>query len=328
MTIQQGNTTAGLGGSVGGSATAGVWTASAGGSFAPNATDLNATWTPPSEFSGTATLTLTTTNGCSTQASATKTVTVNTNNVNVAGDLSVAGISTFHNDITLQEGKLRLNTLIDTSLHENGLLLIDENGEVVNGGSIQSLIYKELPPKINCLQGNDGQPVYISPYWEANAGGMFLIKHECMKEIRLGIGIKPTARLHVLNPYGAGAAMVPLLIERDGAGSNPKMKLLQLNNNGQLFAREVIVDLDNWPDYVFEKDYELQPLNEVEQYINEHKHLPNIPSAKEVETDGLNLGEMNKLLLQKVEELTLHLIEQQKVLEAQQKRIEALENQK
>jgi hypothetical protein len=79
---------------------------------------------------------------------------------------------------------------------------------------------------------------------------------------------------------------------------------------------------------VFEKDYELQPLNEVEQYINEHKHLPNIPSAKEVETDGLNLGEMNKLLLQKVEELTLHLIEQQKVLEAQQKRIEALENQK
>jgi hypothetical protein len=149
-----------------------------------------------------------------------------------------------------------------------------------------------------------------------------------MKEIRLGIGIKPTARLHVLNPYGAGAAMVPLLIERDGAGSNPKMKLLQLNNNGQLFAREVIVDLDNWPDYVFEKDYELQPLNEVEQYINEHKHLPNIPSAKEVETDGLNLGEMNKLLLQKVEELTLHLIEQQKVLEAQQKRIEALENQK
>ncbi len=59
----------------------------------------------------------------------------------------------------------------------------------------------------------------------------------------------------------------------------------------------------------------------MERYIQEHKHLPNVPSAKEVEEDGLNLGEMNRLLLQKVEELTLHLIEQQKRIDELERQI-------
>ena len=68
----------------------------------------------------------------------------------------------------------------------------------------------------------------------------------------------------------------------------------------------------NWPDYVFADSYSLKPLTEVESYINENSHLPEVPSAKEVGEKGYDLHEMNVLLLQKIEELTLYTIEQQK----------------
>ena len=84
--------------------------------------------------------------------------------------------------------------------------------------------------------------------------------------------------------------------------------------NGKIRTQEVIVTLDNWPDYVFENDYELTPLNELEEYIQKNKHLPNVPSASEVAENGAQLGEMNKVLLEKVEELTLYLLEQDKRL--------------
>lgn len=77
-------------------------------------------------------------------------------------------------------------------------------------------------------------------------------------------------------------------------------------------------------DYVFEPGYKLAPLAEVEAYTKEHKHLPEIPSAKAIEADGLDLAQMNLLLLKKVEELTLHAIQQQKALEAQAKTNEEL----
>jgi len=82
--------------------------------------------------------------------------------------------------------------------------------------------------------------------------------------------------------------------------------------NGNIRAKEIKVEATNWPDYVFKQDYDLKPLSEVEGYINEHGHLPEIPKASKVETEGVSLGEMNKLLLKKVEELTLHLIEKEK----------------
>jgi hypothetical protein len=82
---------------------------------------------------------------------------------------------------------------------------------------------------------------------------------------------------------------------------------------GKAIAEEVTVKLQAiWPDYVFEPTYDLKPLAEIEAYIKENKHLPEVPSAKEMEANGVQLGEMNMLLLKKVEELTLYVIEQQK----------------
>jgi hypothetical protein len=94
---------------------------------------------------------------------------------------------------------------------------------------------------------------------------------------------------------------------------NKDQRLLQLSSDGILRAREIIVDADpNWPDYVFEKDYNLLSLKETERFIFENGHLPGVPSAESIQTTGLDLGEMNRLLLEKIEELTLHVIQQQK----------------
>jgi hypothetical protein len=84
--------------------------------------------------------------------------------------------------------------------------------------------------------------------------------------------------------------------------------------NGEIRAKEVVVET-GWADYVFDKDYNLKSLNELEDFIIRNKHLPEIPSAKEVEANGVDLGEMNMLLLKKIEELTLYLISQQKEIE-------------
>ncbi|MGD8779801.1 MAG: hypothetical protein PVH88_12670 [Ignavibacteria bacterium] len=76
---------------------------------------------------------------------------------------------------------------------------------------------------------------------------------------------------------------------------------------GDMIAEEVVVKLeDDWPDKVFEEDYDLKPLTEVENFIKENKRLPDIPSAEEVKEEGLSIGEMQAKLLEKIEELTLY----------------------
>lgn len=102
---------------------------------------------------------------------------------------------------------------------------------------------------------------------------------------------------------------------RVGIGTNVPKETLSVN--GKIRAQEVKVETANWPDYVFADGYELPTLKETAAYINKNKHLPGVPKAAEVEENGLSLGEMNKILIQKVEELTLHLIEKDKKIEKQ-----------
>ncbi|MCF6405176.1 hypothetical protein L3C95_19895 [Chitinophaga filiformis] len=84
---------------------------------------------------------------------------------------------------------------------------------------------------------------------------------------------------------------------------------------GAIGATRVKVTLTGWADFVFEPDYRLPSLTDLETYIKKNKHLPDVPSASEVAKEGLDLGEMNKILLQKIEELTLHVIEMQKEID-------------
>ncbi len=84
--------------------------------------------------------------------------------------------------------------------------------------------------------------------------------------------------------------------------------------NGTAYARKVKVTLDGWPDYVFDEKYQLLSLPNLEKYIKKHKHLPGVKSAAEIEKDGLDLGSSQAVLLEKIEELTLYIIDQNKVI--------------
>lgn len=90
-------------------------------------------------------------------------------------------------------------------------------------------------------------------------------------------------------------------------------------------TKKVKVEATGWADYVFDNDYKLATLKEVEDFIKINKHLPGVPSAKEVEKDGLNLGDNQAVLLKKIEELTLYLLEQDKEKEQMKARIRELE---
>lgn len=105
-----------------------------------------------------------------------------------------------------------------------------------------------------------------------------------------------------------------------GIGTS-SMGTYKLAVNGTIGCKEVIVedDSDTWPDYVFTPDYTPMSLDEIRTFIKENGHLPDAPSAQEVKQKGINVGQMNALLLKKVEELTLHIIELQDQLNSLKK---------
>jgi hypothetical protein len=107
--------------------------------------------------------------------------------------------------------------------------------------------------------------------------------------------------------------------------ANPDQKLTV---NGKIKCEEVDVVVDVPADYVFENDYSLMPLTEVARYIRENKHLPNVPNAQTLKENGWPVGEMNNKLLEKVEELTLYLIELKKENDALKDRLNKLEGQR
>ncbi|MFV1883205.1 MAG: hypothetical protein ACMZ7B_01750 [Balneola sp.] len=117
--------------------------------------------------------------------------------------------------------------------------------------------------------------------------------------------------------WDSGLSRTDFMVNRDGkvgiGTTNPDQALTV---KGKIHSEEVIVDLNvPGPDYVFEEDYALPSLSEIEAFIKANKHLPEIPSAKEMEENGIILGEMNMLLLKKMEEMTLYMIEFRKDME-------------
>lgn len=132
--------------------------------------------------------------------------------------------------------------------------------------------------------------------------------------------------LYVGNTYKTDGAQIAIkAIENGNVGiglSNPDSKL---SVNGNIRAKEIKVEAANWPDYVFTDAYKLPALAEIEKHIKEKGHLPEIQSAAEVERNGVNLGEINAQLLKKIEELTLYLIQENKINVKNTQRLEAQE---
>ena len=155
----------------------------------------------------------------------------------------------------------------------------------------------------------------------------------------VGINTKsPTARLHVVDsvrfeslPAGSGNY---LLIDGDGylhvgggsgaAANTPDSIRSSLAVNGDITAKKLKLSQTGWPDYVFDSAYRRISLPDLEQYIKQHNHLPEIPSAAEVTKKGIDVGDNQAALLKKIEELTLYLIEQGKELQTLKKEMAEL----
>ena len=114
-----------------------------------------------------------------------------------------------------------------------------------------------------------------------------------------------------------------------GIGTTNPLAKLSVNGtgtfNGKVKCTEVEVLLAAWPDKVFKTGYNLMPLHEVETFVNENNHLPGVPSESEVLQNGINVGDMNAVLLQKIEELTLYMIDLKKQNDLLKDRIQKLE---
>lgn len=115
-----------------------------------------------------------------------------------------------------------------------------------------------------------------------------------------------------LDGYGNGYFKGNLAIGNTSPGGYMLAVAGKIAADGEV--RVFNIGTTSFPDYVFAPDYKLPSLEETEKYVKENRHLPEVPSAKEIEKDGMSLNEMNVILLRKVEELTLYLIEQNKII--------------
>ena len=233
------------------------------------------------------------------------------------------------------DGKLFLpNIEFSNGLNNVELLVRKPNGEVVKSdiGELQQIVYSKQCPT------NPNEDI-LHPVWVNGLNKIFI---DCPK-INVGIGnSNPRVKLEVSGTIATASVkigvanpenslirfhmMVPGSASTDNKVflvENNARELFQISNNGIVRTREVMVNQEHpWPDYVFNNGYELLPLNKLESFIETNGHLPNVPSAENVEQNGQALGEMNSILLEKVEELTLYLIEQDKRIKMLETQVE------
>ncbi|RFS15775.1 hypothetical protein [Emticicia sp. C21] len=237
--------------------------------------------------------------------------------------------------------------VLSNTAYPFGFMRLD--GNVVQAFSINNLTYKSTPDKLvlNPYGGNVGIGTSLPLYkFHLVSSGEQLMKTEATNGLvlfndRTTDGQYGFLRAWTNNPfnpagyYGLEIGVPPAL------NSEPQKRLLFTTNytirmaimengnigigvhdpsayklavNGSIRAKEVVVET-NWADYVFDKQFRLKPLSEVERFIEENKHLPDIPSAAEIQKNGAKLSELSTKMMQKIEELTLYSIEQNKRIE-------------
>jgi hypothetical protein len=165
-------------------------------------------------------------------------------------------------------------------------------------------IYQTLPPSISNASFVSGMHYLANGY-----NSVFIAGTDLQKGISVfrSDGNSNATFVENFSVSGDGKTVIGNLKQTAGIHTDALLSV-----NGKAVAKSVFVTMNNWADYVFESDYALPKLEEVEAYYKKHKHLPEIPSAQEVIDNGVDLGDMNKLLLKKIEELTILMVAQQK----------------
>ena len=268
-------------------------------------------------------------------------------NANFDGNATIDGVLKLPNTSTLSNNNITLGNFDFLLLNENGAARKGSFEELA--GKFVSTIYNTnfpFEPTLCSLPG-------YNPIW---ANGPNKIFTGCPE---VNVGIRTDNPLFALHVIGEGAfssgirlgdyediqTYVPAYIEGNRISEHNTRDWIRLkktensnvntlflvNSDGGLYCTSARVRLKEdipVPDFVFKKDYDLMPLSEVKKFVQTNSHLPNIPSEKEIRADGLSLEEMQLKLLQKVEELTLYVIEldeKNKELEAE---VKSLKNKK
>jgi hypothetical protein len=188
--------------------------------------------------------------------------------------------------------------------------------------------------KTNAIFGGDGVGISFQKDWPTIAFNSYRDNSNVQRYIGTGYGyltsVDQNNGIYFWNKLGYGTLGTEV-----GASEQYTMGLSQLGHlgigtipdatyrlsvNGSIRSKEVVVET-GWADYVFAKDYKLLPLADVEKFIKVNNHLPDIPSAKEIQNNGLKVAEVQTKMMQKIEELTLYVIEQSKKIEALEKKI-------
>jgi hypothetical protein len=217
-------------------------------------------------------------------------------NLNIEGDLNALGYSYFgksvgmHDALTV-DGQAYFNKVnIQDDLNILGYTYFAKSVGMNEGLTVDGQTY------LNKVNIQDNVNILGYSYFAKSVG-----MHDCLTID------------HDLTTLGNTSIAGNLYI---GTGSTNYHQLLI---NGSIVAKEVEVTLTGWKDEVFNKDYKLLPLADVENYILKEKHLPDVPSETDVLANGIKVGEMNATLLQKVEELTLYVIQLKKEIDSLKK---------
>lgn len=214
-----------------------------------------------------------------------------------------------YNDLTISQG---------ASVNENRLLTIKPNGDVKIGGTGDPVA--KLDVSGNAKFNSSGEYTFLTLGQEAN--DQLIVDNTSAKSYGGGYFF----RVH--NQTATNQYVDALMIGENGnvgIGVNPPQNKLDVAGkssfsdnmkvNAKIEAKEIKVTQIPTADFVFEENYGLPKLEEVEKYVKENKHLPEVASAREMEKEGVNVGEFQIKLLQKIEELTLYTIEQNKELQ-------------
>lgn len=228
---------------------------------------------------------------------------------NIFPDSGYVGIGTISPTAVLQ---------IETGVNADGFGVIVRGNEpdIVldqTRTSWATLLFRRSGANKVLLGMNKNNDLYFSRYtggWDDST----LVMERLTGNIGLGTS-SPSQKLHVV---GNVSATGKLYI---GNVDTTKTTGYSLAVNGPvLFTKAVVKNYNTWPDYVFEPEYDLRPIYSLEAFLKVNKHLPEVPSSQEIQDKGLSLADNTALLMKKIEELTLYIIQQQKEIDELKKR--------
>lgn len=243
----------------------------------------------------------------------------------------------------------KLNSEAPTSVTSQKVLSVDANGQVIlvntptqtGGGGIGNSLWKNNDNGIGIVNNNTGG-IFINSN-EDNKSGLQLTRLKSSSPAGNAYGkvlsVDDNGNVILVVDGGTNVSTTWNTIDGRlhnanngkvviGTGINSYPDGFNLFVKGGILTERVRVALansDRWADYVFKKDYKLMPLKDVEKFIKHNQHLPNVPSAEEMANKGLDVAETSAKLMEKIEELTLYLIEANKKIEELDKKVKNLE---